>query len=241
MATRSRQGRWRARRRRAALARFWSGFAAMLPLWAGAIPSGIAYGLAAHAIGLGPLPAQLMSVVVFSAAAQVSGVALLGAGAPFTLLLGTTLGLNAQLPLLGLTIGRQVRLSWPQRLLTACFLTDGAFGIAAARGRLRLPVLLGAGVSMFAGWNLGTLLGTVVGHSLPDSRRLGLDFVVTLSFLAVLVPLLRSRAALLVALVAGLTALALARLAPAGVVVLASGVAGSAAGAWLTHGEESRR
>lgn len=230
-------GGWQARRRRVALALFGRGFVAMLPLWAGAIPSGIAYGLAAQVARLGPGEAQLMSVVVFSAAAQVSAVALLGAGAPLALLLGTTLALNAQLPLLSLSVGRQLRLSWPQRLLAAFFLTDGAYGIAATRGRLRLPVLLGAGVSMFAGWNLGTLLGGIVGHSLPDSRRLGLDFVVTLSFLAVLVPLLRSRAAALVALVAGATALVLVRLVPGGVVVLGAGLAGSAAGAWATRQE----
>ena len=46
----------------------------------GAIPSGIAYGVAAHGAGLGPGETQLMSLVVFSAAAQVGAVALLGAG-----------------------------------------------------------------------------------------------------------------------------------------------------------------
>jgi len=214
---------------------FARGFVALLPLWAGAIPAGIAYGVAARSAGLGVGEAQLMSVVVFSAAAQVSAAALLAAGAPPAVLVGTVLALNAQLFLLSLTVGRQLRLSWPERLLAACFLTDGAFGIAAAQGPLRLPVLLGTGVSMFVAWNVGTALGTLVGQAVPDPRRLGLDLVATLTFLAVLVPLVRTRATVLVALVAGATVIVLARVVPSGVAVLGAGVAGIAAGAWWTR------
>ncbi len=219
------------RRRTLWRALFVRGFVAMLPLWTGAIPSGIAYGVAATAAGLGIGETQLMSVVVFSSSAQVSVVALLGSGAPFPLLLGTALALNAQLLLLGLTIGRRLRPTWAQRLVTACLLTDGAFGIAAASGRLRLPTLIGAGVSMFLGWNLGTTLGVALGRMLPDPRRLGLDFVVTLTFLAVLVPVVRSRAAVLVAVVAAIATIILVRLVPSGVAVLGAGLAGCVAGA----------
>lgn len=218
---------------------FARGFLAMLPLWAGAIPFGIAYGIAARSAGLGPGETQLMSLIVFSAMAQVSAVALLETGAPTAVLIGTALALNAQLLLLGLAVGRQVRLSWAERLVAAWFLTDGAYGITAARGRLRLPVLLGAGVSMYVAWNLGTGLGTSAAHLLPNPRRLGLDFVVPLTFLAVLVPLVRTRVAALVALVAGLTALLLAQLAPGGIAVFGAGVAGSAAGAWWARHDQT--
>ena len=142
---------------------FARGFFGLLPLWAGAIPAGIAFGVAARAAGLGGGEAQLMSVVVFSAAAQVSAATLLQAGTPPLVLVGTAMALAAQLLLLSLTVGRQLRLSWPGRLLTAAFLTDGAYGIAVGTGPLRLPTLLGAGVSMFVAWNLGTALGTAVG------------------------------------------------------------------------------
>jgi predicted branched-subunit amino acid permease len=210
---------------------FARGFLALMPLWAGAIPIGIAYGVAARGLGLGFGETQLMSLVVFSAAAQVSALSLLDAGAPGLVLIGTALALNAQLLLIGLTVGRQVRLSRIKRLATAFLLTDGAYGVALGVGRLRLPVLLGAGASMFVSWNLGTGIGAAAGHALPDPRRLGVDFVVPLTFLAVLVPLVRTRAAAVAALVAGAATLLLAWLAP-GVAVLGAGLAGSAAGAW---------
>lgn len=217
------------------LALFLRGFVALLPLWTGAIPFGIAYGVSARNAGLSVGETQLMSLVVFSAAAQVSAVSLLAEGAPILVLVGTVLALNAQLLLLGLAIGRQVRLSWAKRLVAAWFLTDGAYGIATAHGRLQLPILLGAGVSMYIAWNTGTVLGTAVGVALPDTRQLGVDFVVPLTFLAVLVPLVRTRTAALVALVAGVTALVLIWGGAAIVAVLGAGLAGSAVGAWRTR------
>jgi predicted branched-subunit amino acid permease len=202
----------------------------MLPLWSGAIPVGLAYALAAHAAGLDPLETQLMSLLVFSAAAQVSVVALLDQRAPLAVLVGTAMALNAQLLLVGVAVGRQLRLGLAQRLLTAFLLTDGAYGVTAGGGTLSLPTLLGAGSSMYLGWNLGTLLGAVLGPTLPDPRGLGLDLVGPLTFLAVLVPLVRTRAAGIVAATAAVATLLLGRVLPGGAAVLAAGLVACAVG-----------
>jgi predicted branched-subunit amino acid permease len=218
-----------------ALTYFARGFVAMLSLWVAAIPSGIAYGVAARGVGLGAVETQLMSLLVFSAAGQVGVLALLKAGAPLALAIGTVMVLNAQLLLLGLTVGRQLRPSWGERVLSAFFLTDAAFAIAATRERLRLPLLLGAGVSMYVGWNAGTAIGIAAGRVLLDVRGLGIDFVLPLIFLALLVPLVRTRPTLVVVLVSGATTFLLSRVAPSGVAVLVAGVAASIAGAWWSH------
>ena len=68
-------------------------------------------------------------------------------------------------------------------------------------------------------------------------KRLGLDFVVTLSFLAVLVPLVRTRATLLVVAVAALATALLIGVVPSGIAVLGAGLAGCVAGA-LASGKE---
>jgi predicted branched-subunit amino acid permease len=227
------------RARSDALAAFGRGYLALLPLWTGAIPAGIAFGVAARSAGLSVGETQLMSLVVFSAAGQIGAVSLLGAGAPVPLLIGTVMALNAQLVLLGLAIGRQLRLSWPERLAAAWLLTDGAYGVSLGVGPLRLAVLLGAGASMYSGWNIGTALGAGLGAILPGPDAFGIDLVAPLAFLAVLVPLVRGRPALLVAVVAGITALILARIAPGGAAVLGAGLVGCGVGAWLTRGEET--
>jgi len=211
---------------------FTRGFIGLMPLWAGAIPVGIAYGLAARDAGLSIVETQLMSLLVFSAAAQVSAVSLLDTGAPTIVLLATALLLNVQLLLLGLAAGREAPPRWPGRLLGAGFLTEGAYGVAVGSGRLTLPGLIGAGASMYVAWNLGTALGVSVGDAIPNPRGIGIDLVAPLTFLAVLVPLVRARPAAVTALVAGATVLLLARIVPTGVAVLGAGLAGSIAGAW---------
>jgi branched chain amino acid efflux pump len=215
-------------------AQFWRGFAAVVPLWAGTIPIGVAYGVAARGAGLQSAEAQLMSIIVFSAAAQVSAISLLTSSASLPVLLATVLGLNLQLLLVGLAAGRDLRaLSVWRRLGLAVVLTDGAYGVSVARGLTSPAGLFGAGSSMFVGWNAGTALGVLAGQAMPDARGLGLDVVVPLTFLAVLVPLVRSRPRLVVVAVAAACMLLLQRVLPVGVAVLVSAGLASLAGARL--------
>lgn len=219
------------------LAAFWQGYRALLPLWTGAIPAGVAYGVAARSAGLSVFETQLMSLTVFSAAGQIGAVSLLATGGSVILLVGTVLALNAQLLLLGLAVGRQLRLSWSQRLLTAWLLTDGAYGVSLGVGPLRMAVLVGAGASMYSGWNIGTALGAVLGAALPSPTAFGINLVAPLAFLAVLVPLVRTRPLALVALAAGGTAYLISLVAPSGLAVLGAGLAGCLLGGWLTQKE----
>ncbi len=220
---------------------FWRGFLALMPLWTGAIPVGVAYAVAARDAGLSPLQTQLMSLTVFSAAAQFSAVSLFSHGTPIVVMVVTAMTLNLQLFLFGLTAARESHPSMRRRLLSAYFLTDGAFAIAVAGGRVRMPVLLGAGVSMFTAWNAGTLIGAAAGAILPDLSRVGVDFVAPLTFLAVLVPLLRSKPALLTLLVAAAATLILTRVTTTGVAVLGAGLIGSVAGSWSAGYLERRQ
>jgi predicted branched-subunit amino acid permease len=215
---------------------FAGGFVAMLPLWFAALPSGLAYAIAAQGAGLGPATAQLFSLLAFSAAGQIGTLVSIGTGAPPAVAIGTAILLNGQLLLLGLTIGRQLRPTWASRLLLAPLLTDGAFAVVAARGPLRLSALSGAGLSMYIAWNAGTAAGLVAGRAIPDLHRFGGDFALPMVFLALLVPLVRSRATLYVALTAGLTTLLLGRIATTGIAILGAGLLASAVGAALRPG-----
>ena len=217
---------------------FLTGFKAMAPLWAGAIPAGAAFGVIALDASLTAVETVLMSSLVFTSAGQVSAVAFLAEQASNVLIVATVAALNIQLVLLGLAIGRQLQLRGLEKVLTAWFLTDGSFAIAAGRGPLRMPVLVGAGVSMYVGWNLGTVLGVVAGRAVADVQALGVALIVPLCFLAVLAPLLRSMPAAAAALGGVSAALALVQVVPSGVAVLGGGLAGCGLGALL---ERSRR
>ncbi len=207
----------------------------MLPLWAGAIPSGVAYGVAARAVGIGALDAQLMSLTVFTAAGQITAVSLIGSDSTLVATFITVMAVNAQIPLLGMAAARQLRPTLFQKMQLSLLLTDGAFGIAAAREPLRHYVLIGAGLSMYLGWNIGTALGLTAGNAIGDPARSGLDFVVPLSFLAVLVPLIRDRSTIATTLTAALVAVAIVQIAPIGVAVLSAGITGSVVGMTISR------
>jgi predicted branched-subunit amino acid permease len=213
---------------------FITGFVAMLPLWAGAIPFGIAYGGAAREAGLSPLQTQLMSLTVFSAAGQISAVSMIAAGAGVFTVLISILLLNLQLFLLATVISRQLQLGWLRRILTASLLTDASFAIATSKGQLTFPTLLGAGMSMYLGWNIGTAFGVLLDRAIPDPRALAFDLIVPLTFLAVLVPLIRTRIDLIVAASSGLLTLVLVTGLPAGVTVLVAALLACVVGVLLS-------
>ena len=84
-------------------------------------------------------------------------------------------------------------------------------------------------------WNLSTLAGFLLGSVIPDPDSLGVDLIFPLAFLALLVPLVRTRTELVVALGSGMVAYVLARVLPGGLSVLVTGVGGSLLGAFLTR------
>ena len=218
---------------------FWRGFRAVLPLWSGMVPFGLAYAVTARAAGLGLFDTQLMSVLVFSGSAQFSAAGLFMTGAVGLGIVLTTFIINVRHVLYSLSLGQQMQLSTAQKVLGAHLLTDEAFGVTLASGQLSFPFLLGAELSVFVSWNLSTLVGSLLSEAVPDPVALGIDFVFPVAFLALLIPLLKRRSELIVALTSGGAALGLMTYVGSSVSVLLVGVLGSLLGAWLTRDEKA--
>jgi 4-azaleucine resistance transporter AzlC len=219
---------------------FRHGFRAMMPLWLGVAPFGLAYAVIAREAGLSLVETQALSIFVFAGSAQVSAVGLFARGAGGLEIVLTTFLLNVRHVLYGMSLGRDVEMTRRQRLVGAYFLTDEAYGVSIARGARSFPFVLGAELSLFVTWNLATLVGALIGGGISDPERLGIDFVFPVAFLALLVPLLRNRADIFVAAFAGVVAWLLSRWLPGGLPVLGAGVVGALAGAVLTRGEAQR-
>ncbi len=218
--------------RRAAYAR---GFWALAPLWLGVIPFALAYAVTARSSGLSLLETQGLSVLVFAGSAQFTAVGLFASGAAGLEIVLTTLLLNIRHVLYGLSLGRELDLTRRQRPVTAFFLTDEAFGVVAGARERSFPFVLGAELSLFLMWNLATLAGFLLGAAIPDPVRLGVDLIFPLAFLALLVPLVRTRIELAIALASGTLAFVLARALPGGLPILLTGIVGSLLGAFLSR------
>ncbi len=215
---------------------FRRGFWALAPLWLGVVPFGVAYAITARSAGLSLLEAQALSVLVFAGSAQFSAVGLFATGAGGAEIVLTTLMLNIRHLLYGMSLGREISLTPRERPVAAFFLTDEAFGVVAGTRERSFPFLLGAELSLFLMWNLATLGGFLLGAAVPDPEGLGVDLIFPLAFLALLVPLVRTRIDLVVAVGSGVLAFGLARFLPGGVPILLTGIVGSLLGAMMTRG-----
>jgi 4-azaleucine resistance transporter AzlC len=213
---------------------FFRGFRTVIPLWLGFIPFSVAYAVTARGAGLGVLDTQLLSALVFAGGSQFSAVGLFAAGASGVEIVLTTLLLNARHMLYGLSLSQRLPLTGAERWVAAHLLTDEAYGVVLAEPQPTFAYLLGAGLSVFVPWNLFTFAGALLGKGLPDPAGLGVDFVFPLAFLALLIPMLRGKVELGVALLSGAIAVGGAQVLPGGAALLLAGGVGSLVGALLT-------
>jgi 4-azaleucine resistance transporter AzlC len=216
---------------------FARGFRAMFPIYLGVIPFAVAYAVTARAAGLSVLETCLMSILVFAGASQFSAAGAFAGGAAGLTIVFTTFLLNVRHLLYGLSLGREIKLSNPQRVVSAYFLTDEAYGIVMASGERSFAFLLGCEMSLFVSWNVFTLVGALAGSIIADPTKLGVDFIFPLSFTALIVPLLKSKTDLIVAGISGVLAIVFSKILPGGFSIFATGVIGSLLGAWLTRSE----
>lgn len=213
------------------------GFVAIMPLWLGAAPFALAFAVLARERGLSALETWLLSAVVFAGAAQLAFIDLVGENAEAIAILGTVLLLNLRHILYGLSLNDVMpAMTRPNRPLLAYFLTDESYGLTIRdyRDSRGSPAFMfGASVSLFLCFATATLVGLTLGQFIPDPDGIGLDFVFPLSYLALLLPLLRKRTDLLIAAIAGCSALALSSVTSGGVTVLVSTIIAAAIGAGL--------
>jgi 4-azaleucine resistance transporter AzlC len=198
-------------------AAFLLGVRALLPMLLGVAPFGIIYGVVALQSGIPPLAAFLMSSLVFAGSAQFLLAQLVGAGAPALLSIGAVGLINLRHALYSASVAPVLH-HLPRRwkLLLAYLLTDEAYAaaiphlLAAPKSPMAHWILFGSGFALWAGWQLSTLAGVLIGAQLPSN--LGLDFALPLTFIAIVVPLIDSRARLIAALTAGAAAVLLVAL-----------------------------
>lgn len=189
----------------------WREFAAgardQLPILAGVVPFGLIFGALAVGSGLSALVAQGFSLILFAGSAQLVAVSLIAGGAPAAVVIGTIWIVNLRHLLYSASLAPQFSsLSARWKIPLAWLLTDEAFAVASARyqrGELRFAhwYFLGTGLTLWSAWQACTAAGILLGARVPTGWQL--DFALPLTFLALLVPMLRDRPAIAAAASAG--------------------------------------
>ncbi|MGF1743055.1 AzlC family ABC transporter permease [Vibrio profundum] len=186
----------------------------ILPISIAVIPWGILCGSLAIQSGLTPLQAQLMSLFVFAGAAQLASLSLMNIASPLLSIYSSTFVISARHLLYSAVFEKHVReLSLFKRLCLAFFLTDEMFAISCAyiekHKHFSYLYSLTAGVTFYLAWNLSTLIGLSFGQYFGDLDKLGLDFAIAATFIAIVVPTIKDKATLYSVVVSAVTAVIL--------------------------------
>jgi len=207
---------------------------AQTPLLLGVTPFGMAYGAYAVKSGLSSGLAQAMSAIIFGGASQLVASRLIAQSVPGAVIVLTVLLVNLRHMLYSAALAPHVEhLERRWRWLLAYLMTDEAYATAITRYRRGDGAayghwfFLGSGLALWTAWQISTGVGVFVGAAVPDSWSL--DFALPLTFIALLVPALTGRPAIVAAGMAGLVAVAGYHW-PYGTGLLAAAAAGMVAG-----------
>lgn len=186
---------------------------------------GVAFGVGVIAAGGSVWHAVAMSVLVFTGASQFSAVSVIAAGGSTGAALGGALVLAARNAVYGLSMSRVLRGSLPRRLVAAQLVIDEstAMSLAQPTPARRRDAFWITGVSVFVCWNIGTLVGALLGSAI-DPQVWGLDAAFPAGFVAMVAPHLRARRGLLAGITGAAVCLALIPFAPIGVPILVASV-----------------
>jgi 4-azaleucine resistance transporter AzlC len=202
------------------------GVRAVAPLAIAVIGFGISYGVLARAAGMGVLAPVVMSMATFAGSAQFAAASILDVGGTVAAAITAAVLLNARYAPIGVSVAPSLSGSWWSRFLHAQLVVDETWAVAAeGEGRFNPKVLVGAGVTLYLAWVLGTVVGVTFGDVIGDPDRLGLDAAFPALFLALLVPQLTSRRAVAAGVLGATIALALTPFTPAGVPIIAASAA----------------
>jgi|tagenome__1003787_1003787.scaffolds.fasta_scaffold20938202_3 predicted branched-subunit amino acid permease len=186
---------------------------------------GVSFGAVSVAAGLSVLQTCALSLIMFTGASQFAfvGVAATG-GAPVSGAL-TALMLGTRNTLYGLKLAPLLGFRGWRRVATAALVIDESTAMSVtreSRAAARTGFLT-TGLTVFALWNVFTLMGAVTGNQIGDPRTYGLDAAVGGAFLALLWPRLADRRNRFVAGCAAAVAVVAVPVTAAGVPVLVAG------------------
>jgi 4-azaleucine resistance transporter AzlC len=172
---------------------FFRGARRALALSPGDFPVGLLFGVLAKQAGLSLTEAVAMSAFVNAGSSQFVAISMWTTPVPALPIIATTFLVNLRHLLMGLTIRPWFsRLPAYQSYPAAFFLTDESWAMSTVEFKDHPPdgaFLVGVGITLYSGWVIATVIGTMTGAAIHDPARWGLDFAFVAVFLALLTSL----------------------------------------------------
>jgi len=188
---------------------FWRGVRDEAPILLGVAPFGLIFGALAIDAHIAVPVAQAMSSIIFAGASQIIAAQMIGTGTSGLVILLVVSVVNLRHALYSASVAPYVRhLSPGWKILLACLLTDEAYAVTITHyNQEGHPAnkhwyFLGAGLTLWTTWQVSTAMGIFIGAQLPLAWSL--DFVLPLTFIALVIPALKDKAGVAAAVTAAL-------------------------------------
>lgn len=189
---------------------------------------GVSFGALGVAAGLDVWQTCVLSLLMFTGGSQFAFVGVVASGGlsaiPAAIASAALLGVRNVA--YGLRMAPIIGGGAARRLAAMPFTIDESAAVALAQSdvRARRIGFWVTGIGIYAGWNLFTLVGALLGDVLGDPRAYGLDAAAAAAFLALLWPRLRRGEAVIVGVAAAVVAAVATPVTMPGVPVLVAGV-----------------
>ncbi|TCL08485.1 putative branched-subunit amino acid permease [Shimia isoporae] len=213
-------------------------------------PFALLFGVVATEAGLTVFETLTFSAVVIAGAAQFTALQLMNDNAPTIVVIASALAVNLRMAMYSASLTPHLgALPFWRRAFAAYTLVDQSYALSTLEFEKNPEMTLAQKASYFFGvitpvlpnWYFWTLVGAMVGQSIPPS--FALDFAVPITFLAMIGPMLRTGAHVAAAFVSVACAIGFAFL-PWNLGLMVAGVAGMVTGAqvelWLDRNSDRK-
>ena len=198
---------------------------------------GISFGALGVASGLSVGQTVALSLLMFTGGSQFAFIGVIAGGGAGSAAFGAATLLGVRNAVYGMQINRMLQPRGWRKMLAAHLTIDES--AATATGQVdpaeQRRGFWAAGIGVFVFWNLCTAAGALLGNTLGDPKRWGLDGAAVAAFLGLLWPHLRAREPVALAVVCALATVLVLPWAPPGVPILVAALIAALWG-WLSHG-----
>ena len=216
---------------------FWKGVLAQLPVQLGVIPFGLVFGVLGIASGLTATQTILMSSIIFGGASQIVFAQLWSYGTSPIITGGSVAIINMRHIIYSANVSFYISslpLRW--RIVLGYLLTDEAFAVSFQefenKNRFAHYHLLGGGLTLWVFWQISTIAGVFLGANIPS--YLNLEFAIPLTFIAIILPKLKSLAQICTAITASIIAIFSQEL-PYGLWIIVASISGMFVGGLINQ------
>lgn len=213
------------------------GWKAATPVALGYIPLGMAFGIMAAQQGLTWVDVFFLSLLVYAGSSQFIASAMIAANASALAIIGTTFLVNLRHMLMTASLSPHLKhLSAPSLALISLEITDETYAAGypeASTGKASKWFYFSLNSFSHASWLVSTVLGCLLGNSISDPQKWGLDFALPAMFIGLIFTQLKGKSDVLVSLTAGILSVALTYLLKDNFNIIFATMAAAMLGAWL--------